>query len=141
MSMIQRLREISPEGEATHIIQFKGIPTDAVQIGAAQYVLEHLLFTDPYVPEGGNADEEIVSSNVEQFFSLPYDQGGGWTLIEFTHMPTLDQYSEVEGAVTPAPKGFLFAGVIATYGYADSMTNIFEANVWTNGKEFLTDSM
>lgn len=111
------------EGVPSHIIRFEGVPTTQDQLIGLKFVMAHCLF-----PDGWATPEETLRIVNEMAFDLPYQQGGGWHIIRFTEEP--------ENILPPPPaRDFRYAGVQVIFGYADSMTSIWLANVWLPKRE------
>lgn len=137
------IQDQMPQGPASHVIKFIGIPTAKLQIEAANHVLSNMLVTEPWGTQ--NSDEDLVRTNVEGYFDLPYGQGGGFTVIEFTSIPVPNTYATETGEdmVTPPSDDHKFTKVTVLYGYSDSMTSPHHANVWFDTKlsSFETEAM
>lgn len=109
------------EGVPSHLIRFEGVPTTQDQLIGLKFVMAHCLF-----PDGWATPEETLRIVNEMAFDLPYQQGGGWHIIRFTAEP----FSPEDTLPAPPACDFRYAGVQVIFGYTDSMTSIWRANVW-----------
>lgn len=114
-----------PEDSPGHEVRIIGKPADYEQLQAIEWIL-NVAFGQT---EWSSQNQEI--ENVwEMAFDLPYNQGAGFTVIEFR------QWDEAtDGSLFPPDMDhgiWVEMPVVVTFGYADSMTNYFHTALFRN---------